>query len=539
MPELGDRSYQEKWPKLDADLAHPKSVVAPTTTRKVFDSVFGLGMDVAGIGASALYYSSVAPLWWLSKTLAPTRGLPVNKDGTPTRVAIIGAGASGVSAAWTMNQTEGLDFRVYEKEEKIGGHAYSHRYTDKNGKEADIDMGFIFGHHRSYSNMIEIMDKTGSERIDTELSMISDVNGSRYSNNSRASLGPDGVPQPGEMHPDGRAECDRFHTLCERFVDNCAWNLIPFQWFLTTFGFNTEFRDLYLMPILIVLFISEEGLWNYSSRFLFNMFAGKNKFADLRYSSHIWTIKGGAEVWLKKACADFTDKIYTKCPVKAVRRISENGQQKVLVESSRGVEVFDHVIMCTGAKITSLIVKNQTWKEKFLFSQVRYAGAPAYLHTDESFLEPDEKKKRNFLMKIRGEHTELTGDMGRVSGQLPLDPTPILTLDPMREIPEDKIIKQKYCSIHVQDLKHLLLTRALMPAMQGEGNVWYSNSWTTWLGHSGAVDSGIIGAMRLGAVCPLKDPVSLELLEENARDTHGPGFDWRTPVRKTKIQAKL
>mmetsp|Transcript_340 Transcript_340/g.645 ORF Transcript_340/g.645 Transcript_340/m.645 type:complete len:535 (+) Transcript_340:40-1644(+) len=531
MPETDpakDRS-EKVLPLADATLPHSENCKPASAGRKVLDSVLGLGWDVAGIGANVFFYSAIAPVWWLQNNISPQKGLALPKDGSKTKVAIIGAGASGVSCAWTLNQTEGYDFTLFEKEEKIGGHAYSFPVTQKDGTVQPMDMGFIFGHFRSYSNLMEIMDKHGTKRTDTELSISCDVDGIKYRTNSRVS----GDPNPGTMHPDGRAECDRFHALCERFVDNCAWNMVPFQWFLNAFGFSEEFKKIYLLPILIVLFISEDGLWNYSSRFLFNMFAGPNKFIDLRYSCKTFTIKGGTEQWLKDVSASFQDNIRCSTPVRQVRRITENGVNKVLVVTNQGTEVYDHVIMCTGAKVTSMILQNQTWKEKFVFSNVRYAGAPAVLHTDQSFL-PSGKDSRNFSMVVKGDSHELSGDMGRVAGFKSSDPRAILTLDPGRDIPADKILKEKYCAIHVQDMKHLVLTRLVLPSMQGEGNVWFGNSWVTWLGHSGAIDSGICSAMRLGAQNPLSDPVAVQFLEENSRDMYTMRFNWKTPVRPLK-----
>ena len=42
----------------------------------------------------------------------------------PRRVAIIGAGVSGLGAAWALNRhPERFDFRVYEAQARVGGNA--------------------------------------------------------------------------------------------------------------------------------------------------------------------------------------------------------------------------------------------------------------------------------------------------------------------------------------------------------------------------------------------------------------------------------
>jgi len=100
-------------------------------------------------------------------------------DGKPTRVAIIGAGASGLSAAWALDQTEGFDFTVFEKQARVGGHAHTVKVDlrpdvddiDDSGMQVPVDMGFIFGNERSYSNLLELMANVGAKPVPTELSV--------------------------------------------------------------------------------------------------------------------------------------------------------------------------------------------------------------------------------------------------------------------------------------------------------------------------------------------------------------------------------
>ena len=59
--------------------------------------------------------------------------------------------------------------------------------------------------------------------------------------------------------------------------------------------------------------------------------------------------------------------------------------------------------------------------------------------------------------------------------------------------------------MHVQDMQHLIVTRMLLPSIQGHGNLWHAGGWVNWLGHSGSVDAGMAVACRTftrkGCVC--------------------------------------
>ncbi len=227
------------------------------------------------------------------------------------------------------------------------------------------------------------------------------------------------------------------------------------------------------------------------------------------------------------------------------------GHSKVIVcaegdiatKQGRGVCEYDHVIFCCGAKAAALTLMEQSYLEKYIFSQIRYeTGAVMVLHRDESFLTQFGAKERlrnfNYRSITALPQCEVTGYMHKISQQRATDEAtqPILTFNPLRK-PKGEIIHEKYCVIHQEDLWHLLVTRLLLPSIQGRGNVWYGASWTNWIGHASAVDAGMVIATRLGANYTIKSAVARDIyFDMAAKDMLGARFDWRTSVRKLKAQ---
>ena len=168
---------------------------------------------------------------------------------------------------WCLEQTEGFDVTLFEKKPELGGHSYTFSYDaekhgggEKGQPVVEIDMGYIFGNYRSYQNQLEIMALTGVRAIETELSLSVDIDGNKWATDVH--LAPiDGKRDNGHLHPDGRAECDRFHRIAERMYDNRALNLVPFGSFLAIHGFSEDWKKLYMTPTLITLFISPDGLY--------------------------------------------------------------------------------------------------------------------------------------------------------------------------------------------------------------------------------------------------------------------------------------
>lgn len=188
--------------------------------------------------------------------------------------------------------------------------------------------------------------------------------------------------------------------------------------------------------------------------------------------------------------------------------------------------------------------------EKYIFSQIRYeTGAVMVLHKDHSFLEQfgPKERRRNFNYRaVPGmPQCEVTGLMAEVSQQegdtAPNAVQPVLTFNPLRK-PKGEIIHEKYCVIHTEDLWHLIVTRTLLPQIQGSGNVWYGASWCNWIGHASAIDAGMVIATRLGANMAIETEHARNVYFDMAvrdmfgyrPDLLGTRFDWRSSARERK-----
>ena len=64
------------------------------------------------------------------------------------KIAIIGTGVSGMSAAWKLNNA-GHDITVFEKNDYIGGHSNTVDADVGNGKTIPVDTGFIVFNKRN------------------------------------------------------------------------------------------------------------------------------------------------------------------------------------------------------------------------------------------------------------------------------------------------------------------------------------------------------------------------------------------------------
>ena len=402
---------------------------------------------------------------------------------TKGKFAVVGAGSAGVHAAWLLHQNQ-ADFRVFEATDYIGGHALGFEFPS-GGKKYPVDLGFIFGAPGSYKEFKTLLALHGVDRTMSRITYYSKVKDTEWATESPATL---------------TEEVERFHRLADRDYNDPSLNLVPFGWWLKKHGFSEKFRETHLAPMLVVLFVSSEGFYEQSTRFILNMYAGPGKWVDYRRGYGSWVVKGSSKEYYARLTAPFRDKIQLFAPVTRVER--KNGKVHVTwidgLSQSRSEE-FDGVIMAVPADVARKIVVTEWW-ENWVLAQVRYTPVIVDLHSDESLLPPAEKRRAfNYTQPTSDiESFELMGRASEIFGYGTLKPEPIIHLNPQRRS-ADPLLSRVWRH-HAQDLWHIAVMDQLLTKMQGRGNIYYAGDWVKFIGHGFAMRTGMNAACHLTGV---------------------------------------
>ena len=83
-------------------------------------------------------------------------------------IAIVGAGISGISAAYNLQKKHTVT--LIEKNKKLGGHSNTIHVKDDNSNDLFIDTGFIVMNHKNYPNFSNFLKNLNVQLIKSDMS---------------------------------------------------------------------------------------------------------------------------------------------------------------------------------------------------------------------------------------------------------------------------------------------------------------------------------------------------------------------------------
>ena len=298
----------------------------------------------------------------------------VPKTAAP-RVAVIGAGVSGLSCAWLLSRA--CDVTLYEGDDRLGGHSNTVEARVESGA-TPVDTGFIVYNEATYPNLTALFTHLGVETAATEMSFaVSMGQGAfEYSGSGLRGL----FAQPANaLKPRFwvmLADLLRFYREAPR--DLATLGEITLADYLARKNYGAAFVEDHLYPMAAAIWstpASEVGAYPAAGFIRFCENHGLLKLAG----RPLWrTIPGGSRLYVRRL-AEGIGAIRRGIRVAALRRTPEG----VEVRDARGhVDLFDQVVVAAHPDEALALLEQPTSEERRILGAFRYADNAAYLHRD-------------------------------------------------------------------------------------------------------------------------------------------------------------
>lgn len=303
------------------------------------------------------------------------------------RVAIIGTGIAGLTAAHLLNEKH--DVRVFEKNPVIGGHTATVD-VEVGGKEYSIDTGFIVFNDRTYPLFRALMRRLGVQWQDTEMSFSvkNPRTGLEYNGHNlntlfaqrRNILKPSFYKFLGEIVRFNKEAKLAYESLGAGHsgLDNTS-----LKQFVQELQLSEMFQNNYLYPMCAAIWsASLEEAAEFPLGFFLRFFMNHG-LLNIQDRPQWAVIKGGSREYLGPLTHSFAHNIKVNASILGVRR-NEFG---ALLRFADGTEEqFEHVVFACHSDEALALLDDPSAEEKAVLGGIPYQANDVVLHTDISQL---------------------------------------------------------------------------------------------------------------------------------------------------------
>ena len=416
------------------------------------------------------------------------------------KIAVIGSGISGNSAAWALSRKHAVT--IFEQDDRAGGHSATVD-VDYDGVTIPVDTGFIVYNEGNYPLLTRLFDQLGVQTELTEMSFSVSLNAGRFEWCGRTLktvfAQKRNLFSPGFLMMLG--DILRFNSKAKQDLEAGVLCGLTFGDYMDRRGFSRRLRDDYIVPLTAAIWSTPAAkMLEFPAESLI-------RFLDNHRLIHMqrpwWrTVTGGSREYVSRLLADFDGEVLLSTPVRKVRR--DNG--KVQITDATGQErEFDGLVVATHSDQALALLDDANGEERDVLSAVQYRPNKVYLHRDPALMPKRQEAwaSWNYIgtRDSRGHRdinvTYWMNQLQNIDRRYPL----FITLNPP-QAPREALTFAEFEYSHPQFDGPALAAQGRLRQIQGERNTWFAGAWTRYGFHEDGLASGLEAASLIGCDAP-------------------------------------
>ncbi|SFT94441.1 NAD(P)/FAD-dependent oxidoreductase [Sedimentitalea nanhaiensis] len=408
-------------------------------------------------------------------------------QGSRKKIAIVGGGISGLSAAYYLSPYH--DVTLFETAPRLGGHART-VMAGRNGDQP-VDTGFIVFNYVTYPYLTRLFRDLDVPVMKSEMSFGASINDGwlEYGLNN---LGTITAQKRNLLRPQFYkmiADVIRFGKRAEaaaQYDEKTIGELVD------DLGLGRWFRDNYLMPMCGAIWSTPVGeVDQFPAKSLVQFFRNHALLAGIG-AHQWWTVKGGSIEYVRRLQAALIARgctIRTGTPVRQANR----GAFSVSVSAGNApAEAYDELILaCHSDQALAILGDDASPVETAALGSIRYQPNKAVLHCDPGQMPRHRACWSSWSYRSQDGNIGVTYWMNKLQNIPESDPL-FVTLNPSSEIARHAIYDEVEFAHPVYD-KAALRAQQRIRQVQGNNRTWFAGAWN----RHGFHEDGIASAMRI------------------------------------------
>jgi predicted NAD/FAD-binding protein len=409
------------------------------------------------------------------------------------RVAVVGAGISGLGAAYLLARKH--DVVLFERGTDAGGHTHTVEHR-ANGHALKLDTGFLVHNERNYPLLVRLFRELGVATQDSEMSFSV---GCRSCELEYAGYRPfaqrRNLARP--RHFKLLAEIVRWLRTARRSLDEADYESHTLARYVEERGYSSAFSNHFLVPLTSALWsTAPERTLDFPAAYAIRFFDNHGMLGFGRFG---WkAVAGGSRTYVDALLARLGGHVRLGLGVRALRR--DLGGVELTTDDGAAHRV-DKVIVATHADQALRLLSDPSAEETRVLGVFGYTTNDAVLHTDARLL-PLEQRARaswNFHLDACGSSDGLpaiTYYLNRLQ-RLEEEQDYCVTLNRSERVDPERVIAR-------MTYEHPLYTHesiAAQPALRrlsGERHTQFAGAHLGNGFHEDGLASGVAAAAALG-----------------------------------------
>jgi predicted NAD/FAD-binding protein len=424
--------------------------------------------------------------------------------GLSQRVAIIGTGIAGSTAAYCLAQSSSHRITVYEQSLRPGGHS-STLDIDYAGKPLAVDTGFIVYNEINYPNLTALFRHLDVATESSDMSFALSLDRGRFEwSGQETSVARGLFAQKRNLLSPGflmfLAELARFHKQAKTDRQAGSVPSVTLRDYVQGRGYSRRLLDDYLAPMGAAIWSSSTAsILDFPARSFIDFFDNHHL---LQWGRPRWrTVTGGSRRYVDKMVAAYRSRLRLGTAVVGVARLSSGVE---ITDSEGRSDRYDNVIIATHAPQALALLRDPSQRERELLGALRTTPNSVFLHRDARLMPRRRAAWASWNVLRHGDSfgspVAVTYWMNRLQNIDPSCPLFVSLNPPFEPRPDTIFARLSYD--HPQFDAAAIAAQRELDDIQAVNKTFYCGAWTRFGFHEDGLVSGMRAAQALGAAVP-------------------------------------